>query len=266
VIEEFYGFEKSPFTRQMTEDALFLTEEYEEILARLKYAARKQWFALLTGDCGTGKSTLIRRLSYSLGTKDYKVLYLADSKLTPRHFYNGLLDQLGVQGRFYRGDSKRLLHREVELMRGVHGLNPVVIVDEAHLLDKEMFEEIRFLLNFRMDSESPLTLILVGQTEIWERLRKQIYTAVVQRLDLRCHLVYLDEAGTKSYILHHLRYAGSASDIFSDEAVREIFRYSSGSPRLINKACIHCLMYGEQRQKKIIDDHIVRYVVEKELP
>ena len=172
MIEEFYEFKKSPFTRQMTEDALFLTEEHEEILARLQYAARKQWFALLTGDCGTGKSTLIRRLSYSLGTKDYKVLYLADSQLTPRHFYNGLLDQLGVQGRFYRGDSKRLLHREVELMRGVHGLNPVVIVDEAHLLDKEMFEEIRFLLNFRMDSESPLTLILVGQTEIWERLRK----------------------------------------------------------------------------------------------
>jgi len=151
-------------------------------------------------------------------------------------------------------------------MRGVHGLNPVVIVDEAHLLDKEMFEEIRFLLNFRMDSESPLALILVGQTEIWDRLRKQIYTAVVQRLDLRCHLLYLDEAGTKSYILHHLPYAGSASDIFSDDAIQEIFRYSSGSPRLINKACIHCLMYGEQRQKKIIDDHIVRYVVEKELP
>jgi len=146
VIEEFYGFKNSPFTRQMTEDALFLTGEYEETLARLQYAAKRQWFALLTGDCGTGKTTLIRRLSYSLGVKDYKVLYLADSQLTPRHFYNGLLDQLGVQGRFYRGDSKRLLHREVELMRGVHGLNPVVIVDEAHLLDKEMFEEIRFLL------------------------------------------------------------------------------------------------------------------------
>jgi len=266
MIEEFYEFKNSPFTRQMAEDALFLTEEYEETLARLHYAARKQWFALLAGDCGTGKTTLIRRLSYSLGVKDYKVLYLADSQLTPRHFYNGLLDQLGVQGRFYRGDSKRLLHREVELMRGVHGLNPVVIVDEAHLLDKEMLEEVRFLLNFRMDSQSPLTLILVGQTEIWEKLRKQAYLAVVQRLDLRCHLAYLDEANTKAYILHHLRYAGSASDIFSDDAVREIFRYSSGSPRLINKACIHSLMYGEQRQKKIIDDHIVRYVVEKELP
>jgi general secretion pathway protein A len=77
--------------RAMTEEALFETEQFEEILARLQYAAQKQWFALLTGDCGTGKSTLIRKFAYTLGTKDYKVLYLADSKLTPRHFYNGLL-------------------------------------------------------------------------------------------------------------------------------------------------------------------------------
>ncbi len=265
MVKEFYGFEKTPFTRKMSEEALFKTEQFEEILARLHYAAKKQWFALLTGDCGTGKSTLIRKLSSILGAKDYRVLYLADSKLTPRHFYNGLLEQIGVQGRFYRGDAKRLLHREVELMKGVYSLRPVVIVDEAHLLDREMFEEIRFLLNSKMDSESPLGLILVGQTEIWDKLRKQVYQAVLQRLDLRCHLIHLDEATTKSYILHHLRYAGSASDIFSDEAVAEIYRYAAGSPRLINKACTHCLLYGKQRQKKIIDDHIVRYVVEKEL-
>ena len=179
MIKEFYEFTKTPFTRQMTEDALFGTEQFEETLARLHYAAQKQWFALLTGDCGTGKSTLIRKLSSRLGAKDYKMLYLADSKLTPRHFYNGLLDQIGVQGRFYRGDAKRLLHREVELIRGVYGLSPVVIVDEAHLLDREMFEEIRFLLNRKMDSESPLALILVGQTEIWDKLRKQVYTCLL---------------------------------------------------------------------------------------
>ena len=266
MIEAFYGFTMTPFTRQVAEDTLFETEQFLEVLARLRYASEKQWFALLTGDCGTGKSTLIRKLSWALGSKEYKVLYLSDSKLTPRHFYNGLLDQLGVQGRFYRGDSKKLLHKEVELMRGVHGLRPVVIVDEAHLLDKEMFEEIRFLLNCRMDSESPLSLILVGQTEVWDKLRKQVYTAVVQRLDLKCHLAHFDEASTKSYILHHLRIAGSTSDIFSDDAVKEIFRYSSGNPRLINKACTHCLMYGNQHRKKIIDDHIARHVIEKELP
>ena len=105
----------------------------------------------------------------------------------------------------------------------------------------------------------------MGQTEVRDKLRKPVYTAIAQRLDLHCHISHFDEAGTRSYLLHHLHYAESPSDIFSDEAIKEIFRYSAGSARLINKAATHCLMYGEQHQKKIIDDHIVRYVIEKEL-
>mgnify|MGYP000847102346 FL=1 len=267
MFEAFYAFECTPFTRSINTDGLFLSQKAEEMLARLLVAASRQWFALLTGDCGTGKSTLIRKLSAMLAEKkDFRVLYLADSKLTPRHFYNGLLEQMGAQGRFYRGDARRILHHEVEILRAVHGLKLVVIVDEAHLLDREMFEEIRFLLNRKMDSESPLTLLLVGQTEIWDKLRRQVYTAVLQRLDIRCHLPHLDEAETKAYILHHLRAAGSNADIFSDAAISEIHRYASGSPRLINKACTHCLIYGQQQHKKIIDDHMVRQVVESELP
>lgn len=267
MFEQFYDFTCTPFSRGINVDALFFSNKTAETLARLKFAAKKQWFAILTGDCGTGKSTLIRKLSDDL-EKDskHKILYLADSMLTPRHFYNGLLEQLGVQGKFYRGDSRRLLHRELELMRGVHGLKPVVIVDEAHLLSKEMLEEIRFLLNQKMDSQSPLALILVAQTEILDKLKKQIYAAVLQRLDIKCHLPHLDESQAKSYILKHLENAGCKVDIFSDAAISEIYKYSGGSPRLINKACTHCLLYGQQEQKKIVDDHMVRLVIETELP
>ena len=266
MFEAWYGFTRTPLTRDIEADHLFITPHHEEVLARLEHAAGRQWFALVTGDCGTGKSTLVRRLAGILETQAFRVLYLADSKLTPRHFYNGLLQELGAQGRFYRGDARRLLHREVELRRGVHGRNPVVSVDEAHLLDREMFEEVRFLLNQKMDSESPLALILVGQTEIWDTLKKQVYTAVRERLDIRCHVPHLDEAETKSYLLHHLRLAGSDAEIFSDQAIAEIFRHAGGSPRLTNTACTHCLMYGQQQQKKIIDDHMVRLVIEAELP
>ena len=265
MIETFYGFTKTPFIKEVTEEAFFENEQIAEILARLHYAASKQWFTLLSGDCGTGKSTLVRKLSSTLSTSDFQVLYLSDSQLKPYHFYHGLLEQLGVTGRYYRGDAKRLLHREVEILGGVQGLKPVVIIDEAHLLEREMLEEIRFLLNSQMDSRNPLALILVGQTEIRDKLRRPVYTAIAQRLDLHCHLAHFDEAGTRSYLLHHLHYAESPSDIFSDEAIKEIFHYSAGSARLINKAATHCLMYGEQHQKKIIDDHIVRYVIEKEL-
>lgn len=265
MFDEFFGFTKTPFTRDMPAKDLFITEQQSEIQARLEYAAQMQWFTLLTGDCGSGKSTLIRKFANELDRNTYKVLYISDSKLTPRHFYNGLLEQLGSQGRFYRGDAKRLLHHEVELMRGIQNLKPVVIVDEAHLLDREMFEEIRFLLNCKIDSASPMALILVGQTEIWDKINKQIYNAVTQRLNLKSHISYLDESQSKAYILHHLRYAGSISDIFSDSAISEIYRYSSGSSRLINKACTHCLMYCAQCQKKIIDDAVVRHIVATEL-
>jgi type II secretory pathway predicted ATPase ExeA len=89
---------------------------------------------------------------------------------------------MGCEAKFYRGDAKRQLHREIELMRGIHQIKPCVIVDEAHLLDREMLEEVRFLLNVKMDSESPMALILVGQSELWDRLRMQTYTAIRQRM------------------------------------------------------------------------------------
>ena len=90
------------------------------------------------------------------------VIYLSDSKLTPRWFYKGILDQLGIESRFYRGDAKRQLQKEVEVLRMVQKKKVVVILDEAHLLEKETIEEFRFLLNYRFDSMSPVGLILVG--------------------------------------------------------------------------------------------------------
>src|SRR5690554_3368716 len=166
----------------------------EEILGRLEHAAKRQLFAVVTGDSGTGKTTTIRRLKNNLDTSSFMVMYLADSKLTPRHFYKGLLEQLGCGSKFYRGDAKRQLHREIELMRGIHHLLPVVIVDESHLLDREMLEEVRFLLNFKMDAESPMALILVGQSELWDKLQLQTYAAIKQRIDLQCKLPHYDRA------------------------------------------------------------------------
>lgn len=265
MFEAFYGLHRSPFTRDLPTEELYVPVMLEETLERLEYAAQRQWFAVVTGDCGTGKTTTIRRMTQALSTKTYKMMYLSDSKLTPRHFYKGLLEQLGCEAKFYRGDAKRQLHREIELMRGLHQLKPCVIVDEAHLLDREMLEEVRFLLNVRMDSESPMALILVGQSELWDRLRMQAYAAIRQRIDLQCKLQHYDRSQTGEYIARHLEYAGSAQAIFSDNALDMIYTFSSGSARLINKVCTNCLIYGAVNQKRIIDDHMVKRVIEGEL-
>src|SRR5690606_9932958 len=265
MFEAFYDLHRSPFSRDLPTSELYESEILEETLGRLEYAAQRQWFAVVTGDCGTGKTTTIRRFAETLDAAKFKVLYLSDSKLTPRHFYKGLLEQLGCESKFYRGDAKRQLHREIELMRGIHGLQPVVVVDEAHLLDREMLEEVRFLLNFKMDAQSPMALILVGQSELWERLHLQAYAAIRQRIDLQCKLPHYDRAQTGAYIGRHMAYAGADRDVFTDGAIDDVYRFSSGAARLINKLCTHCLIYGAQNKHRIIDDHMVKRVIQGEL-
>lgn len=265
MFEAFYEFENTPFSRDVAPDRLYESDPMEETIARLTYAAERRLFAVVTGECGTGKTTTIRRFTATLNPSKYKVLYMSDSKLTPRHFYKGLLAQMGFESKFYRGDAKRQLHREIELMRGLHQVHPVVIVDESHLLDREMLEEIRFLMNMEMDACSPMALILVGQTELADRLRTQSYAAIRQRIDIQCKMLHYDRAQTGAYIRKHLINAGCEHELFTESAINEIFTFSGGIARLINKSCIHSLIHGSQHRHRLIDDHVVKRVVNGEL-
>jgi type II secretory pathway predicted ATPase ExeA len=265
MFEDFYGFTQTPFSRAIPTDKLYHGNDSDELIERLKYAARRQLFAVMTGDSGTGKTTTLRRFHDELRDMQYEVLYLSDSKMTPLTFYKGILKQLGFEAKHYRSEAKRQLHKEIEIMKGVHGLLPVVIVDEAHLLDREMLEEIRFLLNFKMDSQSPMALILAGQTELWEKLKLQSYAAIRQRIDVQCGIGHMDRHQTSEYIKTHLDYAGCEKDIFTDAAIDDIFQFSSGISRLVNKACTSSLIYGAQNRKSIIDDRMAKLVIECEL-
>jgi general secretion pathway protein A len=150
-------------------------------------------------------------------------------------------------------------------MRGIHQLQPVVIVDEAHLPDRELLEEVRFLLNFRMDSVNPMALILSGQSEPWDRLKQQRFAAIRQRIDMVCRMLPFDRVKTEGYLKRHLSAAGTDRDIFSEAAIDMLYAYSSGIARLINKAATNCLIYGAQSQKPIIDDHMVKQVIDSEM-
>jgi len=224
----------------------------------------RQLFAVLTGDCGTGKTTIIRSFKDSLDKDKYKFLYVSDSKLTPRNFYRLLLEQLGFTPKYNRGDAKRQLHTEIEVLRAVHGMNPICVCDEAHLMSREMLEEIRFLLNTRFDSVSPLALILVGQSELWEKLQLKSYTAIRQRIDVQSVLNLFDRASTGAYIRTHLDYSGISSEIFTEGAIDKIHQYSSGTARIIDKVCTSLLLYGSQARLRLLDDRAVQLVLDCE--
>lgn len=154
---------------------------------------------------------------------------------------------VGVESKFYRGDAKRQLQKEVEIIRGVQKKKVVCVLDEAHLLEKETIEEFRFLLNYKFDSMSPMSLVLVGQTELWDKLRLQQYAAVRQRIDINCILPHLDRAETEKYIQSHLDYVDGKKDIFTDHALDNIYKESTGIPRRINRIGEKCLMYASQQ-------------------
>lgn len=263
--EAFYEMVHTPFARNTPETELYESPAMADTLGRLTYAADRQLFAVVTADAGCGKSTLLRRFSTSLPKEEYIFLYLSDSKLTPRWFYKGMLDQLGIESKFYRGDAKRQLQKEVEIIRGVQKKKVVCILDEAHLLEKETIEEFRFLLNCKFDSMSPMALILAGQTELWDKLRLQRYAAVRQRIDINCVLPHLDRAETERYILCQLDYAGGKREIFTDKALDDIYKESTGIPRRINRICEKGLMYASQQGKRLMDEHLIRYVLEHEM-
>jgi len=265
MFETFFAMQHTPFARDIPIENLYSSIGYDEALGRLVYASERQLFAVLTANVGCGKTTIIRSLSETLDKDLFTMMYISDSKLTPRWLYKGMLEQLGINAKFYRGDSRRQLHKELEIQKCVYNKKLVCCIDESHLLDRETLEEVRFLLNSNFDSQSPMALILVGQNELWDKFKLQQYAAIRQRIDIRCHLPELDRSGTGVYIEQHLKFAGVAN-IFTDKAVEEIYRYSAGSLRSINRACTHALIYASQHAKRLIDDHMMHDVIENELP
>jgi len=263
--KEFFGLKNMPFAKNLPTDKLYTTPSMDETLNRLKYAANNQLFAVVTADPGCGKSTLIRKLDSSLANGQYLLLYVSDSNLTPRWFYSGLLTQLGITPKFYRGDAKRQLQQQIDIVNKVHHQKVVCVVDEAHLLDRESLEEIRFVLNGNFDSESPMALILVGQPELMEnKLCMKQYDAILQRVWTYCKLPHLDRAETEGYIRSQLDYSECSQELFTSAAIDSIYTATSGTPRKINLLCDNVLTYAYQQKHRLIDDHIVQTVVTSE--
>ena len=265
--EQFFNFKQMPFERNIPVECLYATPKFEELVSRLEYAARNRKFSVVTGGVGVGKTTAVRKFVASLDRNSFRCIYIADSALTPRVFYWEVLTQLSSDDKpsFYRSEGKRkMLSRLTSLTDDAHVI-PVIIIDEAHLLSPGMLEETRFLLNNDYDSQNPMSLLIVGQSELRAKLSKEIFEPITQRIDFRFALVPFDRAQTQDYICAHLRYAGETREIFTPSAVDAVFAFSGGIARKINKACSIALLYASQRAMRTIDGGAIDHVVDQEL-
>ena len=266
-IEQYFNFKRLPFERDIPTEQIYTTPKFDELLSRLDYAARNRKFIVITGDVGVGKTTAIRKFVGSLDRGGFRCIYIADSALTPRVFYWEVLTQLSTEDKpsFYRSEGKRKMMGCLSRLTESSRVIPVIIIDEAHLLSRGMLEETRFLLNNNMDSNNPMSLVIVGQSELRANLSKEIFEPITQRIDFRFTLVPFDRAQTQDYIHAHMSSAGESGDIFSSSAIDAIFEFSGGVARKINKACSLSLLYAAQKATRKIDGNTVEYVVEQEL-
>ncbi len=161
-------------------------------------------FVMVTSEVSCGKTTALRRFRDSLDKSAYVCLYLSDSRLQPRWLYNGMLEQLDAEQKFYRGDARRLLHQHLAIIRAVNGKRVVTTIDESHLLERDTLEDLRFLPNYNMDSQNHIALILAGQSELWDKLNKQAYAAIRLRIDLKREIPQLDRAQCEQCVTTHL--------------------------------------------------------------
>ena len=252
-LNEYYGFQQTPFSRTIATADLFPAHGHQEIQGRLAFALQERLPALITGDIGTGKSTALRAFAHSLDPTLHPRVYLANPHLKPATLYAQILWALQVEPAYSFG---RLLPqlRQTLLELSRKGRFVLLIVDEAHQLPPDLFDQLRFLLNDDFDSTSQLTLVLLGQPDLAHKLRFAPFRALHQRLAVRYHLRPFDLEESAAYVKHHLRVAGFQGQLFSDAFVAALFDHTKGVARHINNLCRAALLLGATENKKILDE------------
>jgi general secretion pathway protein A len=260
--KEFYGLRANPFNVNPDPRYLFLTRHTEEALACLTYGIQsRKGFVLLTGEVGTGKTTLINKLLEWLRLQQVATAFIFNSRLNVPQFLDYMMADFGIPCDS-RAKSQVLLRLYNWLLdRYRAGETAVLIVDEAQNLSEEVLEEIRMLTNLETFTEKLLQIVLVGQPELEQKLKQPQLRQLRQRLTLRARTYPFTLEENNAYVQQRLRVAGwDGQQIFEAEALAAIHRYSTGIPRLINLLCEHCLVSGFVDQQKIIGPGVVETV------
>jgi len=257
--KEFFGLRANPFNVNPDPRYLFLTRHTEEALACLTYGIQsRKGFVLLTGEVGTGKTTLINKLLEWLRLQQVATAFVFNSRMNVPQFLDYMMADFGIpcETKSKSQILQRLYNWLLDRYRA--GETAVLIVDEAQNLTDEVLEEIRMLTNLETFTEKLLQIVLVGQPELEAKLKQPQLRQLRQRLTLRAktHPLTLEE--TKAYVQQRLRIAGSdGRQIFEPEALVAIHKYANGIPRVVNLVCEHCLVSAFVDQKPTIPVAIV---------
>jgi general secretion pathway protein A len=260
----FYGFKEAPFNITPDPRFLFFAQHHREAFDHLIYGIEnRKGFIELTGEVGSGKTTICRAVLASLA-RNVKTSLVLNPWLTENQLLRAILHDFGLaaKGRDRLACLETLNAFLLEQLRQDN--NVALIIDEAQDLAPAVLEQVRLLSNLETDQHKLLQIVLCGQPELSQRLAAPDLRQLRQRITVRYHLFPLTEAELKQYIEHRLKTAGWTGDeIFSDETVRRVYHYSTGIPRLINAVCDVALLAGYVARIQRLDGECVSKAIQQ---
>jgi general secretion pathway protein A len=261
---EFYNLREYPFNITPDPRFLYFAEHHKEAYDHLMYGIkRRKGFIELTGEVGSGKTTLCRAVLANLD-RDVETALILNPSLTETQLLRAMLNDFGMDVRGHDRLSYIEKLNEFLLEKNREGTNVALLIDEAQDLSLEVMEQIRLLSNLETDQRKLIQIVLCGQPELKERLARPELRQLRQRITIRYHIPPLTIEETILYIRHRLWVAGSdGSIVFDSGAVKEVYRYSKGTPRLINAVCDNVLLAGYVAGTKHIDARCVKKAIEQ---
>ena len=257
----FFGLNEKPFSITPDPRYLYLSERHAEAMAHLLYGINEAGgFVQLTGEVGTGKTTIVRSL-LAQTPKNAEIALILNPKMTATEFLLTICEELGIGVPDSAAESRKdLVDILSQYLLRAHaaGRRVVLVVDEAQNLAPDVLEQVRLLTNLETNTQKLLQIILIGQEELRELLARNELRQLAQRITGRYHLSPLSTEETTAYVRHRLRVAGATADIFNRFALEEIYRLSSGVPRVINVICDRSLLGGYSQDRHRITGPLVR--------
>jgi len=255
----YWGLTEKPFENTADPKMYYASPQHEEALSRLVYVvAEGKGAGMLTGDYGSGKTILVHQLMASMNHNQYRFVYLANPQMSGTEILReivraiGAVDEIPQQKGDVMSTVTDILKRNAEV-----GRTTTLIVDDAQLVrETETLEELRLLLNWQWQGRFLINLLLVGQTELREKVNR--IPQLKGRMAMRVHINPLDEWETGEYLLHRLKVAGRVDPVFTDLAIKEIYQATKGVPRDINNVANLCLLIGYHRQMDTLNRDVVR--------
>jgi type II secretory pathway predicted ATPase ExeA len=253
-MQNFYGFTTMPFGRGLAPGMLHRHAAHSEAVARIGWCITERRIGVITGEVGAGKTVAIRAALSTLDKSRHTIIYLPNPTVGVRGIHHQIVQALGGQPLIHHATLVPQTADALATEHAERGRIPVVVIDEAHLLEHQQLESIRMLTNHDMDSTSPFACLLVGQPTLRRRMKMGMLAALDQRIGLRYAMPPMTSQETVSYLRHHLALAGRSDTLFSDDATALIHQTSRGYPRAVNNLALQSLVAAFANNKTIVDE------------